>query len=152
MWWVRPAYHGKENTEYPQRNDQPTCQAVAQPIMCGDIIRLTNVGTSRMLHSHDIQSPLSKQQEVSIFEGDDSGNNFKVECLESNDHIWRRGESVHLLHIDTWKYLGGSKDAEFNVRTCGQNCPLMNNLEAFARGAKDALGAIQAEQGIYLRI
>lgn len=150
MWWVRAAHHGQENTEYPA-SDKQTCTSAAEAVKCGDIVRLTNVATRRTLHSHNSQSPLSKQQEVTAYEGNDPGDDFKVECTQSRD-VWRRGEKVRLLHVVTNKYLGGSKDAEFNERTCGRNCPVMNHLEAFARGAKDALTEVQAEQGIYLHI
>ena len=161
LWWVRPAHltGQDENLEYPAlefRNK--TCTRAAQPVQCGHTIRLTNVETKRNLHSHTVQSPLSKQQEVSVFEGTDVGDNWKVECLtqkqadDGDVAIWRRGESVRLVHVVTGKYLAGSSDAEFNERTCGRNCPLMNHLEVFARDSRDSLADIQAEQGIYLHI
>ena len=69
--------------------------------------------------------------------------------------VWRRGENVYLLHAETKMYLGASKDAEFNEKTCGRNCPLMLHLlvvECFGWGQKDVLSKIQAEQGIYLHL
>jgi len=152
LWWVRPAHHGEEKLEYSSKySTHDTCRGAAQPVKCGDVIRLTNLDTKRTLHSHNVVSPLSKQQEVTVFDGNDSGDDFRVECTRSKD-FWKRGESVRLQHVATRKYLGGSKDAEFNEKTCGRNCPLMNHLESFARGGKDGLTEIQAEQGIYLNI
>lgn len=43
----------------------------------GEVIRLKHVTTRANLHSHDIESPLSGQQEVSCY-GDD-------ECTDEND-------------------------------------------------------------------
>jgi dolichyl-phosphate-mannose--protein O-mannosyl transferase len=155
LWWVRPAHHGQENTEYPAAasNNFKTCSRAGDAVKCGDTIRLTNMETRRNLHSHDVKSPLSQQQEVSVYEGQDSGSDWMVVCSQSQGNTpWRRGESVWLKHVATQKYLGASKDAEFNVQTCGRNCPLMHHLEGFARKQRDHLGEVQAEQGIYLHI
>jgi len=152
LWLVRPAHQDGEGTpEYPpaETHGDKTCTHAAEPVKCGHIIRLTNIETQRNLHSHSVKSPLSKQQEVSVYEGKDQGDDWKVECLESQD-VWRRGESVRLEHVVTGKFLGASSDAEFNERTCGRNCPLMNHLESFARDNRDSLADVQAEQGIYL--
>lgn len=44
------------------------------PIACGSTIRLKHVNTKGYLHSHrDHASPLSRQQEVSCYDGQDSG-------------------------------------------------------------------------------
>lgn len=155
MWLVRPAHHGEEQ-EYPAKlADLKTCSKTAEPVKCGDTIRLTNVGTRRNLHSHNVQSPLSRQREVSVF-GDeshkgDTGDDWIVECVGSKDY-WRRGSNVRLIHRDTGNSLAGSKDVEFNEKTCGQNCPLMHQLESFGRKEKDALSEVQAEQGVYLHV
>ncbi|CAG8731310.1 12148_t:CDS:2, partial [Ambispora leptoticha] len=42
-----------------------------QTIPCNSIIRLKHVDTGRFLHSHLHQSPLSQQQEVSAYDGQD---------------------------------------------------------------------------------
>ena len=45
-----------------------------QPIKCGQSIRLTHLQTSRNLHSHHFQSPLSHNLEVSAFGEDGEGD------------------------------------------------------------------------------
>jgi dolichyl-phosphate-mannose--protein O-mannosyl transferase len=158
MWMIRPSHH-EDKGEYPSSDPsitEKTCTKAAEPVKCGSTIRLSNVETRRNLHSHNVPSPLSRQQEVSVFGGEDSkgdtGDDWIVECVKPGTDVWRRGENVRLLHAETKMYLGASKDAEFNEKTCGRNCPLMHHLESFGRGQKDALSEIQAEQGIYLHL
>lgn len=54
-----------------------------QPVKCGSTIRLEHVETKKNLHSHNFQSPLSGNQEISCYgekgEGD-SGDNWMVVC------------------------------------------------------------------------
>ena len=44
-----------------------------EPVPCGSSIRLRHANTKNYLHSHLHLSPLSRQQEVSCFDGEDSG-------------------------------------------------------------------------------
>lgn len=100
MWLVRPAHHGEEQ-EYPAKlSEMGTCSKAAEPVKCGDTIRLTNIDSRRTLHSHNVPSPLSSQQEVTIF-GDENhkgntGDDWKVECVKPSSDYWRRGENVRL--------------------------------------------------------
>lgn len=107
LWWFR------------EGNDDAYCVA-GHPIVCGSKIRLTHLDTMRNLHTHNVQSPLSRQQEVSCFgQGDgngDTGDDWIVECSTGN---WKRGESVRLKHVDTGKYLGGSSTVKFTQQNCG---------------------------------
>jgi dolichyl-phosphate-mannose--protein O-mannosyl transferase len=93
LWWVRPAHTGNAR-EYPP---EATCQ-LAEPITCGSAIRLTHLDTMRNLHSHEVKSPLSSQQEVTGFgEGDakgDAGDDWVVQC--SGKH-WVRDDDVRLV-------------------------------------------------------
>jgi dolichyl-phosphate-mannose--protein O-mannosyl transferase len=73
-------------------HDEPMCKP-AEPIPCGGRIRLTHLETSVNLHSHLVQSPLSRQQEVSGFGSDgegDSGDSWIVVCTNKNDKYWKR--------------------------------------------------------------
>lgn len=128
LWQVRPADH-KNNEPEKEYPSHASCQ-LAKPIPCGTIIRLTHAGTNRNLHSHNVQSILSRQQEVTGYgTGDglgDGGDNWLVQC---NSKYWKRGSVFHLKHIDTGKYLGTSSNTEFNENTCGRNCPIMRHLE-----------------------
>lgn len=148
LWHIRPANHN-EVAEYPE--GVASCQ-LAQPVPCGSLVRLTHVGTYRNLHSHGVPSVLSSQQEVTGYgTGDgkgDGGDNWRVECAGSK--YWKRGGSIRLKHEDTGKYLGAAASAEFNVQTCGHNCPIMGHLEAFGRAAADSHTLLTTEQGIYL--
>uniref|UniRef100_A0AC35U0F8 Stromal cell-derived factor 2 n=1 Tax=Rhabditophanes sp. KR3021 TaxID=114890 RepID=A0AC35U0F8_9BILA len=78
------------------------------PVKCGQQVRLYHLSTQCYLHSHDVQSPLSKQQEVSCFGKDgtgDSGDNWEVVCDES---YWEREAEVTFKHVVTEKYLANS--------------------------------------------
>lgn len=44
-------------------NGEEECDA-GTPIRCGSKVRFTHVETRRNLHTHGIQSPLSRQQEI----------------------------------------------------------------------------------------
>jgi dolichyl-phosphate-mannose--protein O-mannosyl transferase len=146
---LRPQNH-KEESEYPA---DASCQ-LAEPIKCGTVIRLTHTDTKRNLHSHGVESVLSRQQEVSCFgSGDgkgDGGDDWKVECANPNAKYWKRNSSVRMKHIDTGKYLGTYRKLEFNHETCGHNCPIMNHLEAFGRASVDSYTLLTVEQGIHL--
>ncbi len=75
------------------------------PIKCNSIIRLFHVTTKRNLHSHNFDSPLSHNQEVSAY-GDegvsDEGDLWKVVCTSQNDY-WLRKDSVRFQHVATGK-------------------------------------------------
>jgi hypothetical protein len=127
-----------------------SCQ-LAEPIRCGTTIRLTHLLTRNNLHSHNVPSILSKQQEVTAFgQGDgqgDGGDNWRVECTSST---WRVDEPFRLFHIDTGKYLGAAPNVQFNQQTCGSQCPLMNHLEAFGRASVDKYTLLRVQQGIHI--
>jgi dolichyl-phosphate-mannose--protein O-mannosyl transferase len=90
---------------------------------------LRHANTQGYLHSHLHQSPLSRQQEVSCYDGKDSGDNWKVECLNSGDKVWNRENPVQFVHEDTYSYLSSNSNHQF-----GQ--PIPGQLEvAAARGA-----------------
>jgi dolichyl-phosphate-mannose--protein O-mannosyl transferase len=151
LWHVRPANHNVDNQEYPP--DVASCQLV-EPIKCNSIVRLTHIGTNRNLHSHDVESVLSRQLEITAYgKGDrkgDTGDNWMVHCLKNTQQFWQRNMPIRLQHVDTGKFLGTAKNVEFNVETCGHSCPLMGHLEAFGRAGNDLHTILTTEQGIYL--
>merc|ERR1719384_2111959 len=80
--------------------DQP-CHSGVTKIPYGAKIRLTNLETGANLHSHNFQSPISRQQEVTGF-GDngqgDSGDDWVVQPTKStSEKYWVRGEPVRLV-------------------------------------------------------
>ena len=67
------------------------------------------------LHSHNVQSVLSQQQEVTAFgQGDgkgDGGDDWYVIC---HSDYWKRDDMVQLRHKDTGKFLGTASHLVFN--------------------------------------
>ncbi|KII69297.1 Stromal cell-derived factor 2-like protein 1 [Thelohanellus kitauei] len=83
------------------------------PIKCGSIVRLKHLGTKKYLHSHQVRSPLTDNQEVSAFGRNgkgDGGDNWYIRC-DGSVKFWSREKSVKLEHVDTGMYLAvsGSK-------------------------------------------
>ncbi|KAG5875686.1 hypothetical protein JTB14_023965 [Gonioctena quinquepunctata] len=117
------------------------CQR-GQPIKCGSVIRLEHVETKKNLHSHNFQSPLSANQEISCY-GDngegDSGDNWTIVC--SGDS-WHRDDSVMFKHVDTQMYLSVSG------RTFGR--PINGQMEVV--GIYSSTGSVhwQTAEGVFL--
>jgi len=88
-----------------KQSDQACLQG--QSLKHDDIIRLQHASTKFYLHSHLHQSPLSKQQEVSCYGPEsDTGDNWKIQTAGKG--LWKRGEAIQLVHVDTSKYLSVS--------------------------------------------
>jgi len=146
LWWVR------EPNDPDSRGSAAACsEGTATPIQCGQIIRLTHLETMRNLHSHNMKSPLSRQQEVSGYgQGDgkgDNGDDWKVVC---SSKYWRRESRVHLQHADSGKFLGASSTVKFTHQNCGHNCPILNHAEVFGRSSQDQYGQWSVEAGVYI--
>ena len=127
-----------------------------EKIRTGTKIRLMHLNTGANLHSHNVRSPLSNQQEVTGYgeggEGD-RGDNWVILAdgkRGGGSGYWEKDQTVYLRHADTEKYLGCAKDAQFNRQNCGHNCPMMNHLEIFGRSKSDAFTQWKAETGIFL--
>lgn len=149
MWWIR----GPNDPEH--RKQTSACQdGTAMPIKCGSVIRLTHLDTMVNLHSHEVKSPLSRQQEVSgygIGDGNgDDGDDWRVVCTNDNHTYWRREGKIMLHHEDTGKFLGASSTVKFTQQNCGHQCPILNHLEAFSRGSHDKYGAWFVEAGVHI--
>ncbi|KAK6093203.1 hypothetical protein MT418_006539 [Batrachochytrium dendrobatidis] len=68
-----------------------------QPVHCGDSIRLQHLNTRQYLHSQSgIQSPMSKNQEVSGHDQPGTGDNWIVQCLDSKEKLWGRERNIKL--------------------------------------------------------
>lgn len=146
LWWIRGP-----NDEERHGSEASCTQGVAQPIPCGSVIRLSHLDSLRNLHSHNVRSPLSRQQEVSAYgEGDgkgDNGDDWRVVCTGK---YWERSTAVAFQHVDTQKYLGASSTVKFTHQNCGHNCPILNHLEIFARSQKDNFAMWIVEMGVHL--
>ncbi|KAI9304880.1 MIR motif-containing protein [Cunninghamella echinulata] len=113
-----------------------------EPVPCGAVIRLRHVNTKGYLHSHSHTSPLSGQQEVSCFDGNDGGDDWLVQCVDSKEKYWLREQPVHLLHVDSNSYL--SSNAQFQY---GQ--PIPGQLEVAASKSSSKNTQWIAQEGIY---
>ena len=149
LWWVR----GPDNEDRP--GEVSACTGPGSKpgdkISCGSLLRLTHLNSMKNLHSHDVKSPLSRQQEVSAFGvGDgkgDAGDDWKLIC---NTGYWKREAMVQFQHVDSKRYLGASSTVKFTHQNCGHHCPILNHLEAFARNNKDNYGNWFVEMGVHL--
>lgn len=77
-----------------------------------DEIRLKHVTDRANLHSHEVESPVSGQQEVSCFgddENSDENDLWRVEQYDQDDEqyddFWRVNQPVILRHVATGKLL-----------------------------------------------
>ena len=126
-----------------------------KPILFGTKIRLSHVETGANLHSHNVRSPLSNQQEITAYgqEGSgDRGDNWIVNPARGSEKYWKRGADVHIQHADTGKYLGCTEQAKFSRNNCGRNCPVMDHLEIFGRDRKDDFTKWSSDVGVFLSI
>mmetsp|Transcript_5826 Transcript_5826/g.8670 ORF Transcript_5826/g.8670 Transcript_5826/m.8670 type:complete len:218 (-) Transcript_5826:281-934(-) len=140
LWVVKEA-HGKS-----------TCNP-GEKIPFGTHIRLTHLETGRNLHSHNVRSPLSQQQEVTAFgegsDGDD-GDNWVVNPNGGSGSYWKKDQMVVLAHAVSGKYLGCTDQAKFHRNNCGRNCPVMDHLEVFGRSSRDKFTTWKTSVGVYL--
>lgn len=106
-----------------------------EAVRCGSLIRLKHTNTKAYLHSHLHPSPLSKQQEVSCYDGQDSGDDWQVQCTKGD---WLREQPVQLIHKDTSAYLTGSEQYQF-----GQPIPGQLEIAAYKSTSKHAYWVAQ---------
>ena len=128
------------------------CMA-GEPIKCGQQIRLENLDAKgQNLHSHDFRSPLSSQQEISVYgtsgNGDD-GDNWYLIC---DNKYWQKDMTIKLKHVHTAKYLGASRKIGFNDANCGMGCPILGHLEVCGmRGFEpDKRTEFRATKGLFV--
>ncbi|CAG8799228.1 13051_t:CDS:2 [Gigaspora margarita] len=113
-----------------------------EKIKCGDSIRLQHAGTEKFLHSHYHRSPLSNQQEVSAFDGLDSGDNWKLVCINTSSSYWFREQKVRLMHVETSSYLSANSEMVYNN-------PIHGQIEVAASSSNDKNTEWIAQEGIY---
>ncbi|CAO3589992.1 unnamed protein product [Absidia cylindrospora] len=91
-----------------------------QPVPCGAAIRLRHTNTKGYLHSHLHSSPLSGQQEVSCFDGNDGGDDWLVQCVDPSQEFWLREQPIQLVHVDSNTYLTCSPQHHYGQPIPGQ--------------------------------
>merc|ERR1719354_788167 len=125
------------------------------PVKCGNKIRLMHTRTSKNLHSHNHQAPISGRLEVSAFGTDgkgDKGDNWKLTCMNKEAKYWIRQDDISLKHIETSHWLYTNAQVSFNRRNCGGNCPIMGQLEV-STGEKRKKGSLwKADQGVLFKV
>ena len=52
-------------------------------------------------------------------------------CL-GKKNFWERGAKIQLKHSDTGKFLHANSKMRFDQRNCGQQCPIMDQMEVSA--------------------
>jgi dolichyl-phosphate-mannose--protein O-mannosyl transferase len=122
-----------------QSSRQTTCQR-GTSVRCGQTIVLRHVRTDKLLHSHKVKSPISGQQEVSAYAGEDEGDNWIVGC---NTKVWKREVPITLQHKQTKQFLSSSGQHRFSH-------PINGQLEVAARSSSGPGEQWIAQEGIYL--
>ncbi|GMH32212.1 hypothetical protein BSKO_00046 [Bryopsis sp. KO-2023] len=121
--------------------DAPCKQGAA--IVRSQQLRLQHAPTRRWLHSHLHQSPLSQNQEVSAFGGDDESDTGDVWTIEwdSRNKSWERDTKVRFKHVDTGAFLLSHNRKYSN--------PIHGQQEVCAKKDKGKGSLWTAAEGIY---
>ena len=112
-----------------------------ESVLCGDIIRLEHINTSKNLHSHAYKSFVTDSQEACAFGEDGQGDvndNFRISCYKqkNNDVITGKTE-FFLQHVPTEQYLYiNYKTSMYNDRNC-RGCPIRGQREVSLTTKKD---------------
>ncbi|CAH1761419.1 22697_t:CDS:2 [Entrophospora sp. SA101] len=114
-------------------------------ILCDSIIRLQHAGTNKFLHSHQHRSPLSNQQEISAFDGLDSGDNWKIICTNKSSTHWNREEKIYLQHVETGRYLSANRDHTYSN-------PIHGHIEVVGSSRNDKNSEWISQEGIYFAV
>ncbi|XP_068312224.1 stromal cell-derived factor 2-like protein [Pyrus communis] len=115
-------------------------------IPSGTIIRLQHMKTRKWLHSHLHASPITGNQEVSCFGGEnesDTGDHWRL-TIEGSGKTWKQDQRVRLQHIDTGAYLH-SHDKKYTRIAGGQQ-------EVCGVKDKRADSVWLASEGVYLPV
>lgn len=99
--------------------------------------------TRKYLHSHLFKSPLSSQQEVSAFGGDqdsDTGDHWKIHC---KTRFWQKDEAIRLKHVDTDRWLSLSGN------TYGR--PIFGQMEVVCSQESDLTSHWKTVEGVYVQ-
>ena len=87
-----------------------------------DEIILTHVGTKKNLHSHNHQSEITHQQEVSCFGNNGKGDNGDIWIVESESKKgWKLDEFVRLKHRETGKWLNCNPSSKYGGPVSGHS-------------------------------
>jgi hypothetical protein len=115
-----------------EAQDEPI-KLYTELVKCGDTIRLEHSLTHKNLHSHDFRSPVSGRFEVTGYgnEGNgDSADNWRIVCQDQSADSILTGRSIFAIeHAETRRFLFADPGLQFDHRNCGQNCPILGQIE-----------------------
>lgn len=111
----------------------------------GSSIRLQHSSTRKWLHSHEYQSPLTNNQEVSAFGDDNQSDDGDVWILEwdTKAKLWKQETKVRLKHKVTGHFLTSYDHAKFGHPIGGQQ-------EVCGHRQKNKNTEWQCGEGVYL--
>lgn len=114
-----------------------------EPLECGSDIRLQHVQTRKYLHSHIFKSPLSSQQEVSAFGGDDDSDTGDYWTVHCKSRYWQKNETVKFKHVDTgmWLSLSGNIYGR----------PIFGQLEVVCSSSAESSSYWKTAEGVYVQ-
>ncbi|XP_062101745.1 stromal cell-derived factor 2-like protein [Humulus lupulus] len=112
----------------------------------GTVIRLQHMRTRKWLHSHMHASPITGNQEVSCFGGEnesDTGDHWRL-LIEGSGKTWKQNQRIRLQHIDTGAMLH-SHDKKYTRIAGGQQ-------EVCSVAEKRPDNVWLAAEGVYLPV
>ena len=68
----------------------------------------------------------------------------------SGSEYWQRDKIIQLKSAATNRFLGASSTVKFTEQNCGRGCPILNQLEVFARDKNDSYSHWKVEMGVLL--
>jgi hypothetical protein len=71
---------------------------------------------------------ISPHHHYTTLHSGDTGDSWEVLCT-GKKNFWERGAKIQLKHADTGKFLHANAKMKFDQRNCGQQCPIMDQLE-----------------------
>jgi len=131
-WTVKPAFGEK-------------C-AQGEVLKSGTVFRLQHVKTRKWLHSHNHQSPITQNQEVSCYGGEEesnAGDNWRLELSDAGGE-WKRDQKVRIVHTVTNTFLH-SHQHKFGRPISGQH-------EVCGSKSRDNNNFWSAAEGIYMPV
>lgn len=108
FWIVKAPNHGE------------SCEQ-GTPLKKGSVVRLQHSSTRRWLHSHHFSSPITNNQEVSAFGGNEQSDRGDVWAVqwEKGPAQWQKDQKVSLKHVATGVFLA-SHDKKYGRPIAGQ--------------------------------
>ncbi|MES1918529.1 hypothetical protein MHBO_000489 [Bonamia ostreae] len=128
------AMAGDERTTWQVFSSRKDSKKQGEPIRCNSNINFVHTKFKCYLHSHPIESLLSNGLQVSCHKPHDYNDDFFVFC---KGKYWTTETPVKIKHEKTGRYLSTDQKYVFGSNNCGQNCPILRELEVFGKTKGD---------------